>query len=243
MAQVELEQINLRFHQLTEAIVSERHAGPSSVAEWVALLRERREIAPNKNLDSFLNGHAVTWWPIPEVAPFPRYGDMETAVCQPYVTARISEIINCRGRVHRKRTVRVPFASAYVRKAQPEVVNFVSQPVDAHSQVSFSTRRPDVACYYRDRRGASAITILGDVKGWSPPEKDFPDDDIGHIIDMGKDLMTKQQFTRVFLYCFLTDGNKFQFFRCKRQRTGDIWYEQSAVYVGEKGWLVQETHY
>lgn len=243
MTQFELEHINWQLQQLSDALISLRHADPSSLAQWVAVLRKRREIAPSANLDSFLKAHAVTWWPTPVVAPFPRYGDTETAVCQPYVTARISEIMNCGGRVHRKKIARVPFTSAYVRTAQPEVVNFVSQPVDAHGQISFSTRRPDVACYYLGKRAPSAITILGNVRGWSPPEKDFPDVAIGHIIDMGQDLMTKQQFTRDFLYCFLTDGNKFQFFRCVRQRMGDIWYEQSAVYVGEKGWQVQETHH
>ena len=45
--------------------------------------------------------------------------------------------------------------------------------------------------------------------------------------------MTKEQFTtsRTILYCFLTDGYRFQFFRCSRsqQRGEEISYEQSTV--------------
>jgi len=79
--------------------------------------------------------------------------------------------------------------------------------------------------------------MLGDVKGCGPRNnKDFPEAEVGHILDMGTDLMTKEQFTRTTLYCFLTDGFKFQFFRCSRNQQGhDISYEQSAVYGGEAG--------
>jgi hypothetical protein len=89
------------------------------------------------------------------------------------------------------------------------------------------------------RRGGCAITALGDVKGCGARDRDFPEDQVGHILDMGVDLMKKEQFTRTCLYCFLTDGYKFQFFKCSRsQQGGEITYEQSAVYGGVYGWQV-----
>jgi hypothetical protein len=99
---------------------------------------------------------------------------------------------------------------------------------------------PDIVCYNGVQRGGCSITILGDVKGCAPRNKGFPEAEVGHILDMATDLMTKQQFTRAFLYCFLTDGYRFQHFRCSRiQQQGDrVRYEQSAVYGGEHGWQV-----
>jgi trehalose-6-phosphate synthase len=81
--------------------------------------------------------------------------------------------------------------------------------------------------------------VLGDVKGCGPRHKDFPEEEIGEILDMGKGILNKEQFTRTTLICFLTDGYRFQFFRCTRSERGsNISFEQSAVYGGESGWKV-----
>jgi hypothetical protein len=189
------------------------------------------------SLDTFLEEHAVSWWPTADVTAFPPVGAMETASCQPYVTARINEIANCGDQVHRKKQIRIPGTSAYVKDSVR--VDFRSIPVDGHAVVSYSGRSPDIPCYNGVRRGGCSITMLGDVKGCGPRNKDFPEAEVGHILDMGTDLMTKEQFTRTTLYCFLTDGFRFQFFRCSRSQQGDgIRYEQSAVYGGEHGWQV-----
>lgn len=163
---------------------------------------------------------------------------MEAATCQPYVSARINEIVSCGGRVHKPKRFRAPGTSRYLYQAT-EQVQFRSIPVDAHATVSFAGRSPDMPCYHGDLRSACAITLLGDVKGCGPRNKYFPDVEVGHILDMATDLMIKEQFTRTLLYCFLTDGYRFQFFRCCRSQRGESFaFEQSAVYGGEVGWQV-----
>lgn len=191
------------------------------------------------NLDTFLQRRAVPWWPTAHVAPFPSVGAMESTTCQAYVSARINEIVSCGGRVHTPKRFRVPGTSRYRRQAT-EQVPFRSIPVDAHATVSFAGRSPDMPCYHGAQRGACAITLLGDVKGCGPRNNDFSDVEVGHVLDMATDLMTKEQCTRTLLYCFLTDGYRFQFFRCcHSQREEPIFtYEQSAVYGGEVGWQV-----
>jgi hypothetical protein len=230
-----LDQIQLQLRALQ---ISREHKGISTASEWVTSLRAEGSLAVNSvGLDTFLEECAVNWWPTAGVAAFPPDGAMETATCQPFVTARINEIASCSGQVHRKKQIRLPGTSAYVQAT--EHVDFRSIPVDGHAVVSYSGRSPDIPCYNGVRRGGCSITLIGDVKGCGPRNKDFPEAEMGHILDMGTDLMTKEQFTRTTLYCFLTDGYRFQFFRCFRSQLGDrIRYEQSAVYGGEHGWQV-----
>lgn len=221
-----------------ELKVNHSHKGISTAAKWVASLRDAGTLTRQAvNLDAFLRDQAVKWWPTANVAAFPSAGAMESATCQPYVSARINDIVSCRGRVHKRRSLLG--LSRYLTHATEEV-RFRSIPVDGHSIVSFSGRSPDVPCYNGDLRGACSITLLGDVKGCGPRNKDFPDAEVGHILDMATDLLTKEQFTRTLLYCFLTDGYRFQFFCCRRiQRRETFTYEQSPVYGGEVAWQVR----
>jgi hypothetical protein len=164
---------------------------------------------------------------------FPDVGSAEKSVCQAFVSARIKEINDCGGYVHPKKIA----SSTY--KKSTKFVEFLSRPVDGHASVSFSTRRPDIPCYHAGRSGGCSITVLGDVKGCGPRHKDFPEEEIGEILDMGKDLLNKEQFTRTTLICFLTDGYRFQFFRCtRRERGSNFFFEQSDVYGEENGWKV-----
>jgi hypothetical protein len=221
--------------------ISREHKGISTASEWVTSLQTEGSLVVNSvSLNTFLEERAVNWWPTAVVPAFPPVGAMETATCQPFVTARINEIANCGGQVHRKKQFLVrllPGISTYVQSTHS--VNFHSTPVDGHAVISYSGRRPDIPCYSGVGRGSCSITLLGDVKGCGPRNKDFPEVEVGHILDMGTDLMTKEQFTRTILYCFLTDGYRFQFFRCSRSQQGEgIRYEQSVVYGGEHGWQV-----
>ena len=113
----------------------------------------------------------------------------------------------------------------------------------SHKVVSFSGRKPDIPCFNGMLRGGGcSITLLGDVKDCGPRNNDFSDVEVGHILDMGTDLLTKEQFTRTFLFCFSRTDTDSIFFRCFRsQQGGGITYEQSAVYGGEYGWQVHAT--
>ena len=191
----------------------------------------------SKSLDTFLGSLSANWWPTASVVPFPSVDSTEATTSQHYVSARISDISRCQGRVHRKKTLRLPGTPKYVRSTTSVI--FESQPADAHSVISFCGRRPDIVCYYGEGRGGSAITIVGDVKGCGRRNKDFSEEEVGHILGIGTDLLKKPQFTRTVLYRFLTDGFRFQYFRCNRNpHSNDISYEQSSVYGGESGWQV-----
>jgi hypothetical protein len=83
--------------------------------------------------------------------------------------------------------------------------------------------------------------MVGDVKGGAIDRKSFPEAAIGHILDMGRDLLKEVQFMRNSLICFLTDGNRFQFFKCERRGGGLFEFFESGVYVGVPGWQVLST--
>ena len=184
-------------------------------------------------------GELASWWPSRIVAAFPKENDTETKTCQPYVSAIINDISNGAGRVHMKKR-NVSVFGKYVKATTQ--IRLHSQLVDGHACVSYAGRKPDIVCYFGDMRGSCAITAIGDVKNAGKRNQDFPDGDIGKILDMSRDLLTKEQFTRSFMYCFLTDGYRFQFFRCIRnQRSNEISYEQSPVYGGEAAWQVQSS--
>ena len=90
--------------------------------------------------------------------------------------------------------------------------------------------------YRRDVSGPQSIVLIGDNKG-RYTHSFFPDEEIGHILDMGISLMVKYQRNRAFIYCFLTNGFNFQFFRINRD--GDSFrIEQSSVYSEIVGWQV-----
>lgn len=222
--------------QLRALQISRDHKGISTAAVWANSLRTEGSLTINSfNLDTFLQRCAVNWWPTANVEDFPPVGAMESTTCQPFVTARINEIASCDGQVYVRNSIDSKSYSVQLN----EYVEFRSVPVDGHSVVTFSDRQPDIPCYNGMQRGGCSITLLGDVKGCGPRNQDFSEVEVGHILDMGTDLMTKEQFTRMFLFCFLTDGYRFQFFRCSRsQQGGGIMYEQSAVYGGEHGWQV-----
>ena len=177
----------------------------------------------------------MNWWPTEESPSFPAVGSSETGTCQPFVNTMIENIMTC-SKAYIKSNDRTRSGKATARSVS---IQLQSQPVDGHANVSYATRKPDLPCYYGDRRGGCAVTMVGDVKACGARDSDFPEGEVGHILDMAYDLMTKEQFTRTSLLCFLTDGSKFQFFRCTRRHLDDeLSYEQSPVYVEEKGWQV-----
>lgn len=226
-------QLRLRNVEIARANVP---IGVSTEANWVADLRQN-SLLINSDLafTTFLTEHAVKWWITPDVVDFPPVGAAETAICQPFVTDRLTELELCRGRVYPPKLVQLPGTSRY--KAAYKNVNIHCQVIDAHGSVSYSGRRPDIVCYDGHKRGAYSIVMLGEVKGCGTRHADFPEAAIGKILDMASDLLIKHQFNRAFMYCFLTDGCKFQFFKCTR--TGNVLtFQQSPVYLNEHGWQV-----
>jgi len=58
------------------------------------------------------------------------------------------------------------------------------------------------------------------------------------VLDMAKALLTKHQLNRKFMYVFLIDGFRFQFFKVLRDQSSDMIFEYSAVYNGDEGWAI-----
>jgi len=222
--------------------IHQEKIGVTTAAEWVdSLLQSGSLVKRSPSLQQFLEHRAVDWWYDPDVPDFPSERATEAAECQGFVgsvIARINDLQSSSAFTFRKKKVQMFGTSAYTKTNSRMVLNSV--PVDGHACVSFASRKPDIPCYVNnDQRGACSITMIGDVKGGGSRYVDFSKANVGHILDMAKDLMTKEQFTRAQLYCFLTDGYRFQFFRCSRvQRSEEINFEQTHVYGGVRGWQV-----
>ena len=58
------------------------------------------------------------------------------------------------------------------------------------------------------------------------------------MLDMTRQLLMEYQKRRGLMYCFLTDGYRFQFFKVERHRSHDFIFQESNVYEGITGWQV-----
>jgi hypothetical protein len=229
----------LNLHQEFRALkISLGNAGVRTKSAFVKDIRANKTLKANSpDLNSFLESSAVKWWLSAQVAPFPSENAAQLETCQPFVSQMIEEIeniINNDLKVYREKN---DFTESFWKKGTLKV-QFLSQPVNCHNTFSFATRKPDIVCYDGFRRGACAITMFGDVKCCAARNNDFPDSEIGQALEMGMDLLKKEQFTRVTLFCFLTDGFRFQFFKCNRIDDDKFTFDQSSVYEGVIGWQV-----
>ena len=134
--------------------------------------------------------------------------------------------------------VQVKFRKTDQKQGLIEIRIHCFPDVGAEERVSFGSRRPDnVFRYRRDVSGPQSIVLLGDNKG-RYAHNYFPDEEIGHILDMGMSLMANYQRNRRFMYCFLTNGYNFQFFKIHRDRDSCFHIEQSLVFCDILGWQV-----
>jgi hypothetical protein len=210
--------------------------GVTTYAQWVREMKSESQGQTQRQASEFqkllenLRSKQPKWWPSRIVQRFPLLGALESSACQPYVSEMIESLSN------NKKHVLLKDGKNYAARAhdfQPHNKIF-----DTFAAVSFNQRRPDIAIYQQNQRGACSITMLGDVKGRSS-NRDFPDEEVGHILDMARELMMDHQFLREFIYCFLTDGYRFQFFNFQKDSRNDTFaYHPSPVYVGQEGWQV-----
>ena len=210
--------------------------GTTTEAEMVQQKTKNGELQPfNQQAKSSLMNCQVSWWIRNDKVwkkAFPRPGSTEKDICQPFVT-RILQ----------------PFTEAIIPGASVGAAGYfnfgtrrysdieLTSIVDNHAYrtVSFGSRKPDIVSYERGCTGVLGITFFGDVKRSGSGE--FTDQEKGHILDMGFDLMDIQR-GRPFLICYLTDGNRFQFFQIDRKEDGTYYSQYSAVYSGFIGWQV-----
>ena len=241
--QIALAQVDSELYRRVAALELSRTVhGITSAANHATSLEDQSKIMHNSpSLAIFLEGSKVNWWIDGQSPYFPIPGDQEKEVCQPFVT-RIIENIKA---VISTKIVRPPAAHPTATKEfkngeKRSALVFHSDIEDCHKVASFAGRKPDMVTFVTSKRGPCQITTLGDVKGAHARQTEFGMEDRGKIFDFAEALLTKAQFTRTFVYCYLTDGFKFQFFKCNCIRMGiiDFSFEQSAVYQGIQGWQV-----
>ena len=211
--------------------------GVTTTAQWVISLRTNQKLLYRQELDKFLLPDKLGWICCDDPFNFPTLGTAESprenwgSGTQAYVTGQLRRI-NQATHLHAGKKDGTGFVKA------KQALNLQSFPdPDAYKRTSFGPRKPDVVAYTdKDLRGALAITLIGDVKGASSLG-DFPDAEIGQILDLAKTLLGSYQVFRRVLYCFLTDGNRFQFFRVERRIDG-FFFHQSSVFYNTKGWLI-----
>jgi hypothetical protein len=225
----------LKVSQLVWAFrMSRSHFGVSTEAEWVEELEAHNLLSHEQTLDSELLQLRQNWWPRTSHS-YPDLYAQEDDACQPFF-AQMLEDLRCR-KVHRGLA-----AGGYSKKpaAKNQQPKFLNEFICAPNNPTFSSRKPDIVLYQPERRGPCSITAIGDVKGRTS-DGAFPNSEIGHVLDMATVLLRDHQYLRAFIYCFLSDGYRFQFFKCHRQ-SGDVSvpfkYFQSAIYIGDDGWQV-----
>jgi len=202
--------------------------GVSTEADFVQSLRENGKLSSDSYFNSYLINLKQTWWPSDTLPKFPELGEKEATTCQGMVDEVVKQLLNYRA--HRVKRL----GSGFVKDST--TVPQLNTIISASRIVSFSQRKPDLVMYQAERSGACAITMLGDVKGRTS-NQDFPDSETGHILDMTRVLMTKHQYLRYFIICFLTDGYRFQYFKCSRD-ANSFFYRASSVFLGVTGWQV-----
>jgi hypothetical protein len=175
---------------------------------------------------------------------FPEMGTAEKTITengvvtygtQHFVTEQL--ILLQQGNLHRrKKKSQMDFK---VKAASSVQCLTVEVDANAYQNVSFRGRKPDIVYYEKGRCGELAIVLIGDVKPRDNPNKEFTESQIGHILDMSKELMLESQPYRNKLISFLTDGYRFQFFEiCRGYDSNNLEYHFTSPYLGVHGWQV-----
>jgi hypothetical protein len=203
-------------------------------AEWISDLRNNNNLSPSNSLDRDLCELKIQGWIANGLFTIPvKIGDDEKTVVQPYFSSFIAKFLNQEQvLVHEKSKI-----SASINTTRATTLKLISQPDDAHSKVSFEGRKPDMIANPFGKCGSLTITMVGDWKG-RYSDGDFVDQDIGQILDFLRVLMTYVQPFRLYVYGILSDGFRFQFFKCQRAGNGKLKYEQSLIYTGLEGYQI-----
>jgi len=175
-----------------------------------------------------MEGFKVSWWPKGCNHRFPIGGDGEVGVTQGFITNFFKKILSLNDKYNKTK---------FSEKA-PHTLNLKSAPcIDAHSYFHIAKRKSDNVFTEVGKSGELAITLVGENKACLGGDREFPNSDIGQVVDVLTKLMNIQKF-RPFCYSFLTDGRKFMFFKCARAAGGEYLFSHSSVYLGKNGWQV-----
>lgn len=223
--------------------------GPTTQAKFAQVLRNENRLKYDSRFSQLLQNHKVDWWPAkfiregeyespPDIIQFPVLHSTETAKCQPFVNEVISDLDKKMGYKMKKNYVQGSNSQKYYSNSINLKNSLKNDVITSPTKPTFRSRKPDIVAYLPNKRGGCAITIIGEVKERSS-DNEFPDAEVGQILETAMELLAEEQLLRPFLYCFLTDGFRFQFFKCFRDSNNDFEFLYSMIFLGEIGWQVK----
>lgn len=106
---------------------------------------------------------------------------------------------------------------------------------------TIGTHKPDFLTRKKLRGGVHSIQVVGDFKSMRDseyPQGDFSNEETGQILDFLQTTLMVQPW-RIFVYGFLTDCRRFEFFKAVRKmnpQSTDVIFERSGVLMDVAGW-------
>jgi hypothetical protein len=227
MAMAWEETLQAMRRDILELKIARPYHGVSTEGEWAQDLKSQGRLRYSQSFQEDLEESKYSYWPTNHLPTFPPLKSSELDVCQPFV----DEVINL---ITLDEGYKIETDGQF--DAQSSSLHSQQTITSAHDKVSYSKRKPDVVIYNGNLKGACAISIIGDVTGCCSTA-DFPDAEVGHILDLSIVLLDEHQFSRTWLYSFLTDGFRFQFFCCSKVYDS-FQFQSSSVFSGVDGWQV-----
>jgi hypothetical protein len=114
-----------------------------------------------------------------------------------------------------------------------------TQDIGSTAVQTLGTHKPDHLMRMAGRRGEQSIITADQVTPMASeqtPHCDFSDEQVGQELDFLQMALQLQPW-RTFVYGFLTDTRRFEFFRAVRDIQRGILFENSGVYSDKDGWI------
>jgi hypothetical protein len=229
-----LRDVNIGLQDLR---IAQPHQGVTTAAEWVGDLRAKNHLGHSQKLDLVLEEYRLKGWI--HGGPYMRFPTdncLETGeggtqefvwnILEPYATKNTCKIYKPR-----------KDNNGFLAKPESNLTLTCYPVPGSHTKPSFGTRKPDNVFRSRpDASGAHTIVVLGDNKRRANGK--FTEEEIGHVLDIARQLLMEYQKRRTLMYCFLSDGYRFQFFEVTRADQHIFSIQESIVYEGFTGWQV-----
>ena len=107
---------------------------------------------------------------------------------------------------------------------------------EGRNKSSVGNHKPDYHQRSDEFAGEQGIVSLGKIKGIMDADQEFSDEEVGQILDFLQELLLKQGW-RQWVYGFLTDGVRFEFFRGMRRSDDHVSFTRSGLLSKGPAWL------
>jgi hypothetical protein len=113
--------------------------------------------------------------------------------------------------------------------------------VNSTNVPTIGTHKPDILTRKKLRGGVQSIREVGEMKSMRDseyPQGDFSNEEIGQTLDYLQATLTAQPW-RIFVYGFLSDCRRFEFFKAMRKmnlNSSEVIFERSGVLMDVAGW-------